>query len=132
MEVEMSSRDMKFLKKVEELSGEKVSSCFQCGGCASSCPMTSEMDLLPPALIRLIQLGQKEVLESKTIWLCSSCFVCYSRCPRGLDVSKIMEALRQINLRKRISHIHLQEISREDLKRLPQVALISCLRKLTA
>ncbi len=132
MGVKISSGDTGFLKKVEELSGEKVSDCFQCGGCAASCPMTAEMDLLPPMLIRLIQLGQREVLESKTIWLCSSCLVCNSRCPRGLNVAKIMEALRQIDLRKNIDYVHLREIPKEDLRRIPQVALISCLRKFTA
>lgn len=132
MGVKITSEGMDFRKKVEDLSGEMVSGCFQCGGCAASCPMRSEMDLLPPALIRLIQLGQREVLESKTIWLCSSCFVCNFRCPRGLDVSKIMEALRQMNLRRNIDYANLQDIPREDLKRLPQVALVSCLRKFTA
>ena len=38
--------------KVEELSGENIDLCFQCGACSSGCPLTGEMDLLPSTVIR--------------------------------------------------------------------------------
>ena len=36
-----------FRKRVEELSGEKVSACFQCEKCTNGCPLTFAMDIPP-------------------------------------------------------------------------------------
>jgi heterodisulfide reductase subunit C len=126
-------RDQKFLEKVKELSGEDLSSCMQCGLCSGSCPAVGQMDITPRMLVRLIQLGhEKEVLDSKTMWICLSCFTCVARCPRKIDFAKLGEALRQIRLRKGLDHIHISEIPKEELKRLPQIALVSCFRKFTS
>jgi heterodisulfide reductase subunit C len=90
------------------------------------------MDVLPSTLMRLAQLGQMEVLDSQTIWKCSSCFNCSARCPRSIDVAKIIESLRQLNLRKKIDHIQIKDIPKEEISILPQLALIANLRKFTA
>lgn len=121
-----------FKAKVEELSGENIDLCFQCGACSSGCPLTAEMDLLPSTVIRFVQLGLDDVLESKTIWVCSTCFNCEVRCPRGIDVANVMEALRQMVLRTKYDRVSLDDLTPEEIRELPQVALISNLRKLTA
>ena len=120
-----------FKARVEELSGEEIDLCFQCGACSSGCPLTAEMDLLPSTVIRYAQLGMDEVLESKTIWVCSTCFNCEVRCPRGIDIANVMEALRQVMLRKKYDRVSLDDLTPEELRELPQVAIISNLRKLT-
>ncbi len=120
-----------FKAKVEELSGESIDLCFQCGACSSGCPLTAEMDLLPSTVIRYAQLGLEEVLESKTIWVCSTCFNCEVRCPRGIDIANVMEALRQMMLRNKYDRVSLDDLTTEELRELPQVAIISNLRKLT-
>jgi heterodisulfide reductase subunit C len=121
-----------FKVKVGELSGESLDLCFQCGACSSGCPLTAEMDLLPSKVIRYAQLGIDEVLDSKTIWICSTCFNCEIRCPRGIDIANVMEALRQMVLRKKYDKVSLDDLTPEELRELPQVAIISNLRKLTA
>ena len=121
-----------FMDRVKELSGEKTELCFQCGACSSGCPMTQEMDYLPSKVIRMVQLGIEEALDSKTIWVCTSCFNCEVRCPRGIDIANIMEALRQLVLRKKYDYLNLNQLTDEQLRELPQVAIISSLRKLTA
>jgi len=121
-----------FKAKVEELSGEVIDLCFQCGACSSGCPLTAEMDLLPSTVIRYAQLGLEEALDSETIWVCSTCFNCEVRCPRGIDVANVMEALRQMVLRKKYDRVSLDDLTPEELRELPQVAIISNLRKLTA
>ena len=121
-----------FKAKVEELSGENIDLCFQCGGCSSGCPLTEEMDLLPSTVMRYAQLGIEEALESTTIWVCSTCFNCAVRCPRGIDIANVMEALRQIVLRKKYDRVSLDDLTPEELRELPQIAIISNLRKLTA
>ena len=121
-----------FKQKVGELSGENVDLCFQCGACSSGCPLTEEMDYLPSKIIRLVQLGLEEVLDSKTIWICTTCFNCEVRCPRGIDIANVMEALRQIVLRSKYNRVSLDELTQEELRELPQIALVCNQRKMTA
>jgi heterodisulfide reductase subunit B len=79
---------------IEEDIGENVFLCYQCAKCSSGCPVVEHMDLMPNQVMRAIQLNDKSVLESKTIWLCASCQTCTTRCPQNLDIAGIMDALR--------------------------------------
>ena len=117
--------------KIAELSGENLDLCMQCGGCSSGCPLTDEMDVLPSTVIRYSQLGMEDILDSKTPWVCITCFNCEVRCPRSIDVANIMEAIRQITLRTKYERFSLDELSPEELKELPQIAIISNQRKLS-
>jgi len=128
----MEPENKYFKDRVTELSGENVDLCFQCGACSSGCPMTQEMDYLPSKIIRMVQLGLEEALESKTIWVCTTCFNCEVSCPRGIDIANVMEALRQLVLRKKYNRVSLDDLSPEELRDLPQIAIISNQRKLTA
>ena len=120
-------------EKVKHISGEDVTSCYQCGLCSSSCPMRFAMDLSPTQVIRLVQIGKIEnVFHSNSFWFCSTCFACQLRCPRKISVAKIMEALRQIRLRRDGDKILVGEIEKEELKILPQIALVSNFRKTTS
>jgi len=84
-------------ERVAEESGQELARCYQCGKCSSGCPLAEEMDLLPHQVIRLVQLGQvEEALRSEAIWLCASCETCSVRCPKGIDVRGVMDALRRI------------------------------------
>ena len=127
----ISEKNVAFLEKVEKLSGEVITQCDQCGVCSGSCPMVYEMDITPSQLMRMVQLGQSEVMDSKAMWLCASCFTCTVRCPRGLDLSKVAEALRQMELRKALDHIDIKNLPQDEIKRLPQIALVSGMRKFT-
>jgi heterodisulfide reductase subunit C len=90
------------------------------------------MDITPDKLIRYLQFNKLEVLDSKTPWLCATCFTCSVRCPRNLDIAKIMEALRLLKLRKNIDMTKLEKLSEKELEELPQLALVSNLRKKTS
>ena len=127
----ITSESVALLERISELSGEKITMCDQCGTCTASCPMIDEMDVTPSQLMRMVQLGESEVLGTKTMWLCASCFACTVRCPRGLDLSKVAEALRQVTLRKALDHIDIKKIPEADLAELPQIALVGALRKMT-
>lgn len=85
-----------WLKEVESESGIGVSSCFQCKKCTAGCPLTFAMDIYPDQVIRLVQLGQRDrVLCCSTIWTCSGCETCTTRCPNGVDVAGVMDFLKE-------------------------------------
>jgi heterodisulfide reductase subunit C len=78
-----------------------LASCYQCKKCSAGCPLTFAMDLLPDQVIRLSLLGQEErLLSCRTIWVCSSCETCTTRCPNGVDIAGVMDWLKEEALRQ--------------------------------
>jgi heterodisulfide reductase subunit C len=119
----------KFVRDVEEISGEDLLACNQCGKCSAGCPVAAAMDLLPSQVIRMAQLGMEEVLESPTIWICASCLTCVARCPKGVDLPRLMEALREISLRAGVSEMDLSRLPQDLVRELPQLAIVGGFRK---
>jgi heterodisulfide reductase subunit C len=118
-----------FVKDVELISGEDLLACNQCGKCSSGCPVSDALDVLPSMVIRMAQLGIEDILESQTIWTCASCLTCASRCPKGVDLSRVMEALRTIAMQRGIQPVELAEVPDELVADLPQLAIIGGFRK---
>lgn len=55
------------------------------------------MDLYPDQIIRLAILGQKdEILRCQTIWVCSSCETCSTRCPNQVRIAELMDYLKEL------------------------------------
>jgi heterodisulfide reductase subunit C len=118
-----------FVKDVELISGQDLLACNQCGKCGAGCPVAGALDLLPNAVIRLAQLGQEDVLQSQTIWVCAACQTCVSRCPKDVDVPRVMEALRTIAMQRGIQPVDLGALPEALVAELPQMALIGGYRK---
>jgi heterodisulfide reductase subunit C len=79
-----------------------VKACIQCGTCTGSCPNAQKMDLTPRKMWRLVILGRlAEVMAGRTFILCSDCYLCTLRCPRGLPLTAAMEALKGIAFARR-------------------------------
>jgi len=61
------------------------------------------MDITPRQMWRLAQLGfRDQVLHSKAMWLCSLCYTCHVRCPRGIPLTETIVKLKQLALREGI------------------------------
>ena len=135
MPVNISSKTIKteFIQKLGELSGQNVHQCFQCGTCTGSCPMVNHMDVPPRKVMHMAQLGLDERLaDLKACWVCASCYTCTARCPRGIDIARVMEALRLITLRKNKNYIEPSQLPVETVKECPQIAMVAGFRKFTS
>jgi len=83
--------------------GFKIKRCLQCGTCSGTCPVSYAMDLTPRQVVALFRAGHiEEILHSRTIWLCASCYSCTVRCPAGIRVTDTMYALKRIAMEKKI------------------------------
>ncbi|MDH3217293.1 MAG: 4Fe-4S dicluster domain-containing protein [Candidatus Krumholzibacteria bacterium] len=92
-----ADRDSKFARWIGEVPGaETIRQCIHCGVCSGSCPLSVYMDRSPRQLMYLAKDGFKiDVLSSFTIWLCTSCYACTVKCPRGIQVTEVMYALKR-------------------------------------
>jgi len=95
--------------------------------------MAEEVDAAPRKIMALIQFGQSEALDMlNTPWVCASCHMCVVRCTRGIDLPRVMEALRQIKLRENVDHVELSNLQPEEVVDLPQIAMVAGMRKFTS
>ncbi|HDR00106.1 MAG TPA: heterodisulfide reductase [candidate division WOR-3 bacterium] len=120
------------VRSIEALSGQVIADCYQCGCCTAGCPIGEAMDPPPSKAIRLLQLGRAgELLDSEGIWLCASCMVCGTRCPRGVDYALIAEACRAVVLRRpvRSGRVGPETVTDEDCEEIPQQAFMASFRK---
>lgn len=96
-----SEEDRKLLSRLEAEAGTHVNLCYQCGKCSAGCPAAFAMDYPPRQVIRMLQLDMvKQAIQAESIWICASCETCSARCPRGVDIASLMDALRREALRQ--------------------------------
>jgi heterodisulfide reductase subunit C len=85
--------------------------CMQCGTCTASCPNEFAMDLTPRHMWRLVLMGQTaEVLASKTFGMCSACYMCTLRCPRGLPLTEAIGRLKQLAAGYHLTHLRAGDL----------------------
>jgi len=86
-----------YLKEVAQKCGQPLENCFQCRKCSSGCPVANYTDYTPAQIIRFLQYGYKDMLlKSRAIWLCTGCETCGSRCPNGISISRVKDALKEM------------------------------------
>lgn len=93
-----------FLEEIERIpGGGRLNQCIQCGTCTASCPVSHAMDVTPRQVIGLFRAGAiEELLESRTIWLCASCYHCTLRCPAQIQITDLIYALKRIAIEEGI------------------------------
>jgi heterodisulfide reductase subunit C len=79
---------------LKEASSETLR-CMQCGVCSSSCPSGRQTSL---NIRKLVKTAGKdtEILRSEELWMCTTCYNCQERCPRGIDIVDTVLNIRAI------------------------------------
>jgi len=85
------------IEMIQEAGGEAFRLCFQCGMCTASCPWNHVRTFMPHKMIAQARYGLIE-LEDQDWWVCSTCNMCISRCPRGVAITDIIRSVRSILL----------------------------------
>lgn len=125
--------NLRAVRKIAEISGQNVHECMQCGTCSAVCPMVESMGFTTRQGIHYLQFGEVEaVIDARIGEFCASCQTCLVRCPRGIDVPRVFEAVRQLVLRTNTDLVVLKDIPEATLAEAPQIAFVSTFRKLTS
>ncbi len=110
MKVVIKSDTTSFSKELKELCGQDLLTCYQCRKCTMGCPMAFRMEMKVSEMMRTVQLGLRdEVLSADTMWWCVSCETCATRCPQGIEIVEVMDALREMAFKEGY-HIPLESI----------------------
>jgi len=83
-------------------SGKDLYECFSCGTCTAGCP-ERELDALysPRKVIKNVLLGMKDpVYANKFVEICSSHHRCLTQCPQGVEIPKLMNAIKNIAIKE--------------------------------
>jgi len=93
-----------FLQEIERIpGGGRLNQCIQCGTCTATCPVSYAMDLTPRQVIGMFRAGAiGELLQSRTIWICASCYHCTLRCPAQIQITDLIYALKRIAIEEGI------------------------------
>ncbi len=71
--------------------------CFQCGICASSCPVFRVAPQMNPRMSVDSIITDGEVPREGTEWLCAYCLMCEERCPMGVSLAEILLGIKNIS-----------------------------------
>ena len=119
------------METVQRNSGVNPRKCMKCGKCSASCPAYDEMDYHPHQFVSMVESGRiDELMHSRGIYTCLSCFACVERCPRSVEPAKLIEAVRLVLLRQQgQTHLPPEAIPEKLDEALPQQAVTSAFRK---
>lgn len=119
------------IETIKRISGVNPRKCMKCGKCTASCPAYDEMEFHPHQFVDMVENGRiNELMASKGIYTCLSCFACVERCPRSVEPAKLIEAVRLAVIRQQgKDHLKPEQIPQLLNEELPQQAITSAFRK---
>lgn len=95
-----SADNPEFTKEVERISRTMAHMCYQCGTCTGSCPSAPRSSYRIRKFMRRAVLGlEREALTDPDLWLCTTCYSCTDRCPRGIAPTDVIMAMRNLAFR---------------------------------
>jgi heterodisulfide reductase subunit C len=87
--------DVNFKQAVMDAGAETLSLCFQCGTCTGACPSGRRTPYRVRTVVRRSLMGFKDdLISDDSLWMCSTCYECQERCPRGIKIVDIVKIAR--------------------------------------
>ena len=83
-------------------AGKELYQCFSCGTCTAGCP-ERDLDPLysPRKVIKASLLGMKgKVYGNRFVEICSTHHRCFTQCPQGVEIPKLMFAIRELAIKE--------------------------------
>lgn len=123
--------DTILLDTIMSISGVNPRKCMRCGKCSGACPAYDEMEYHPHQFVSMVENGRiEELMCSRGIYTCLSCFACVERCPRNVEPAKLIETVRLAVIRQQGSnHLTPEQIPALLDTDMPQQAITSAFRK---
>ena len=127
----MAETDLR--ETILRVSGVNPKKCMKCGKCSGACPNYDAMEYHPHQFVSMVDRGDiAPLMKSESLYMCLTCLNCLERCPRGVEPSRLIEAVRLMVIRQqgmnRLKPDMLPDLIDDDM---PQQALVSALRKLS-
>lgn len=72
--------------------------CIQCGTCTGSCPSGRYTNLNVRRIIK--DSVTRDISDEIQLWMCTTCYNCQERCPRGIKITDAIFALRHEAVKK--------------------------------
>ncbi len=90
--------DIEFKQQLKQISKSSLNECFQCGTCTVVCSLAPEERPFPRKEMIWAGWGLKDkLIGNPDIWLCHQCGDCTTYCPRGVNPSDVISAVREIS-----------------------------------
>lgn len=80
------------------MKSSEILTCFQCGTCTGSCPSGRYTSLNVRRIVR--DSLKKDISGELDLWMCTTCYNCQERCPRGIKIADEILLLRSEAVRK--------------------------------
>ncbi len=93
--VEIVTPLAEIVDEINEAGGQAFKYCYQCGKCDVVCPWNRVRPFSIRKIVWQAALGLPEI-ELDEIWRCTTCGMCPTHCPRGVDQIEVGVAIRRI------------------------------------
>lgn len=80
------------------MKNSDILTCLQCGTCTGSCPSGKYTSLNVRRIIK--DSTKKDISDQPDLWMCTTCYNCQERCPRGIKVTDAILLLRSEAVKK--------------------------------
>jgi heterodisulfide reductase subunit C len=94
----MTTTNHQIATRIKAATGVDIDMCYQCGKCTAGCVLADDMDYPSSMIMRMLQTDDegnyRKIISSNAIWLCQNCENCIGRCPKEVDIPKVMDYLR--------------------------------------
>lgn len=114
---------------IKTISNTDSKKCMLCGKCSARCPNFDIMDIKPHQFVNMVNKERfPELLSCKTLYKCLTCLECVERCPRNVAPAYLINAIKEIAIRKSptLSANDIPSLLDDDM---PQQLLVSAFRK---